>query len=305
MTSEAEFSDIQNVSVYLQGASVPKHVGPFAKSASHKPSRFYKDLHFRGIFSVKTTNGKFKLHHIGTTIENELFWKGLGSSMEDETVWLWEDFCRKSNVILDIGANTGVYALMAKAENPNAKVIAFEPSIKIFPRLVKNVELNGYDIVCEKKAISNSNETQVFYDLDALEFPTSGSLSSKKLKELTEGRTDISEYEVICKTMDTYIEENGLKSIDLIKIDVELHEPAVFEGFKRIQEIRPTIVVEVLNQDVADQITAATDLTGYGIYKLVAPYKVEKLNAIIADLKYRNILLLPTEKELPQNTIVI
>lgn len=267
--------------------------------------RFYKDLHFRGIFSVKTTNGNFKLYHIGTTIENELFWKGLGSSMEDETVWLWEDFCRKSNVILDIGANTGVYALMAKAENPNAKVIAFEPSIKIYPRLAENVELNGYDIVCEKKAISNSNETQVFYDLDALEFPTSGSLSSKKLKELTEGRTDISEYEVICKTMDTYIEENGLKSIDLIKIDVELHEPAVFEGFKRIQEIRPTIVVEVLNQDVADQIAETTDLTGYGFYKLVAPYKVEKLNAIIADLKYRNILLLPTEKELPQNTIVI
>lgn len=267
--------------------------------------RFYPDLHFRGTFTVKTKNSSFKLHHIGTTIENELFWKGLGSTMEDDTVWFWEETCRTSNVILDIGANTGVYALMAKAENGNAKVIAFEPSIKIYPPLQDNVKLNGYDIICEKKAISSSNETQVFYDLDALEFPTSGSLDSKKLKELTEGRTDISEYEVICKTMDTYIEENNLDFLDLLKIDVELHEPAVFEGFKRLQEFRPTIVVEVLNQEVGDKITAAIDLKGYTVYKLVAPYKVEKLDSIIADPKYRNILLLPEEKELPKNTVVI
>lgn len=267
--------------------------------------RYYKDLHFRGTFSVKTKNGTFKIHHLETTIENELFWKGLRSSLEDDTIWFWEHACAKSDVILDVGANTGVYALVAKAENPNAKVIAFEPSIKVYPPLSENVKLNKFDVVCEKIAISNSNETQIFYDLDALEFPSSGSLDSRKLKELVEGRTDITEYEVICKTMDEYIEESKLKSLDLLKIDVELHEPAVFEGFKRLQEFRPTIVVEVLNQDVADKIIAVSDLKGYGIYKLVAPYKVEKLGSIIADPKYRNILLLPEEKELPKNTVVI
>lgn len=269
--------------------------------------KYYKDLHFHGVFAVKNTEGKkaFKLHHLGTTIENELFWKGLGSTMEDDTVWFWEETCRTSDVILDVGANTGVYALMAKAEKPNATVIAFEPSIKIYPPLQDNVKLNGFDIICEKKAISSSNETQVFYDLDALEFPTSGSLDSKKLKELTEGRTDITEYEVICKTMDTYIEENKLESLDLLKIDVELHEPAVFEGFKRLQEFRPTIVVEVLNQEVGDKITDASNLEGYGIYKLIGPYKVQKMKSIKADPKFRNILLLPEEKELPTNTVVI
>ncbi|MFM1874774.1 MAG: hypothetical protein RL266_511 [Bacteroidota bacterium] len=267
--------------------------------------RFYKDLHFKGTFKVKTKNASFKLNHLGTTIENELFWKGLGHTMEDDTVWFWEETCGTSDVILDIGANTGVYSLMAKAENPKAMVIAFEPSIKIYPPLVENVKLNGFDVVCEKLAISSSNETQTFYDLDALEFPTSGSLSSKKLKELTEGRTDISEYEVICKTLDSYIEDSKLPTVDLLKIDVELHEPAIFEGFKCLQKFRPTIIVEVLNQEVGDKITAASDLRGYTIYKLVAPYKVVKLDSIIADPKYRNILLLPEEKKLPKNTLVI
>lgn len=242
---------------------------------------------------------------MGTTIENELFWKGLGHTMEDDTVWFWEEAALNASTILDVGANTGVYALMAKAENPRAKVIAFEPSIKIFPPLQDNVKLNAFDIVCEKMALSNSNETQVFYDLDSLEFPTSGSLNSDKLKKLIAGRTDISEYEVVCKTLDAYLTEKKIGSLDLMKIDVELHEPAVFEGFQRLQEFRPTIVVEVLNQEVGDRILALTNLNRYGIYLLVAPYKVKRLSSIIADPKYRNILLLPEEKQLPKNTQII
>lgn len=224
--------------------------------------------------------------------------------MEDDTVWFWEETCRTSKVILDVGANTGVYALIAKAENRAGKVIAFEPSIKVYPALADNVKLNGFDVSCEKMAISSSNETQVFYDCDALEFPTSGSLDSKKLKELRKGRTDITEYEVTCRTMDSYIEEKGLESLDLLKIDVELHEPAVFEGFKSLQDFRPTIIVEVLNQDVADNISAVSDLTGYDIYKLIAPYRVQKMDSIIADLEFRNVLLLPQEKGLPEKTVV-
>lgn len=267
--------------------------------------RYYRDLHFKGTFRVKTKSSSFKLNHLGTTIENELFWKGLGSSMEEDTVWFWEDTCKTSDVIIDIGANTGVYALLAKAENPNAKIIAFEPSRKIYEPLVNNNRLNGFDIQCEQIAISNSNESQTFYDLDSLAFPTSGSLDSDKLKTLIEGRTDISEYEVKCQTFDSYIEEKQLNKIDLVKIDVELHEPAVFEGFKRLQAFRPTIVVEVLNQEVGDKIAAASDLSDYIIYRLRAPYEVERLNSIQSNKKYRNILLLPKEKALPANTKVI
>lgn len=287
------------------------NVLPFQSSWAHllraspiNLDRFYKDLHFRGTFSVKTKNSSFKLHHLGTTIENELFWKGLGNSMEEDTIWFWEETCTDSEVIMYIGANTGVYSLIAKTENPSAKVISFEPSVKIYKPLIENMRLNGFNVECERIALSNSNETQIFYDLDTLDFPTSGSLSSKKLKDLVKDRTDISEYEVVCRTFDTYLEEKGIAKIDLIKIDVELHEPAVFEGFNRLQEFRPTIIVEVLNQDVADNISAVSDLTGYDIYKLIAPYRVQKMDSIIADLEFRNVLLLPQEKGLPEKTVV-
>lgn len=267
--------------------------------------RYYRDLHFRGIFSVKTKSGSFRLMHLGTSIENELFWKGLENALEDDTVWFWEEYCKISRTIIDIGSNTGVYSFLAKTENPSAEVYAFEPSRKIYEPLIKNNELNGGKVICEQIAISNSNKLQTFYDLDSLEFPTSGSLDSNKLKTLIQGRTDISEYEVPCMTFDEFITKRKITRIDLMKIDVELHEPAVFEGFKKLQEFRPTIIVEVLNQEVGDKISENSDLTGYGIYWLKAPFKVEKLDSIKAHPKYRNILLLPKENELPANTQVI
>lgn len=218
---------------------------PFQRTVAHilralpvNLDRYYRDLHFRGAFSVNTKRGSFRLMHLGTSIENELFWKGLENALEADTVWFWEEYCKISHTIFDIGSNTGVYSFLAKTENPVAEIYAFEPSRKIYEPLTKNNELNGGKVICEQIAISNSNKLQTFYDLDSLEFPTSGSLDSNKLKTLIQGRTDISEYEVPCMTFDKYIIERKIARIDLVKIDVELHEPAVFEGFKKTPRVQ-------------------------------------------------------------------
>jgi tRNA1(Val) A37 N6-methylase TrmN6 len=42
---------------------------------------------------------------------------------------LWIKLCRQSETILDVGANTGVYALVAGAVNKKAKIFAFEPGV--------------------------------------------------------------------------------------------------------------------------------------------------------------------------------
>jgi len=76
-------------------------------------------------------------------LENEFYWKGFKKSNEPETTWLWSNLCKNATTIIDIGANTGTYALIASAINPNGKIIAFEPSAKTFARLKDNVELNN------------------------------------------------------------------------------------------------------------------------------------------------------------------
>ena len=96
----------------------------------------YIDLKFTGKFTVKIPkeDRTFVLNAWNSTIENEIFWNGLGNTWEPETINLYTKLCKKSKVIFDVGANTGIYSLIASKLNPNAKIIAFEPSCIIIPK---------------------------------------------------------------------------------------------------------------------------------------------------------------------------
>lgn len=92
----------------------------------------YRHLHFVGIFKVKINQSKtFKIKHYGYQIENEIFWSGLTEGWEKESVKLWIELCKCSEIIFDIGANTGMYSLIAKTINPGANVYAFEPVARV------------------------------------------------------------------------------------------------------------------------------------------------------------------------------
>ena len=142
--------------------------------------------------------------------------------------------CEKSEIIIDIGASTGIYSLIAKTINPKSMVYSFEPNPIFFPMLQKNILLNNFDILPYKKAISNRDGTVI---IDDYCLGTSLSLTSEAL------------------TLDTFIKQNSITKIDLMKIDVETHEPQVLEGFLNyLSQFKPTIIIEVLNDDIAKKI---------------------------------------------------
>lgn len=194
----------------------------------------FRHLHFKGIFSVQIdTSRKFKINHYGFQIENEIFWRGLTNCWEKESIQLWIKLCKESQTILDIGANTGVYSLIAKTVNPKAKVYSFEPHPMFFKMLQKNIALNNFDIVSIEKAISNSDDTITIDDY-------SGHSSFVTVKSIS---------------LDTFIKQNSLTKIDLIKIDVETCEPKVLEGFSNyLPQFRPTMIIEIINGNIADQV---------------------------------------------------
>eukprot|EP01041_Mallomonas_annulata_P041185 gene41185-65209_t len=140
---------------------------------------------------------------------------------------LWIKLSLNSDVILDIGANTGIFSLVSKAVNPEAKVFGLEPIHRIHEKYKKNAELNNFKIVCEELALSNEDKMGVIYDIPD-EMAYSCSLNENVLNpNLNPFAT-----EVEIKTLDTYIEQNNIQKIDLIKIDVETFEPQVLEGFQ-------------------------------------------------------------------------
>ena len=74
---------------------------------------------------------------------------------EPVTLHYWIELAKRSDNLLDVGANTGSFSLIAKTANPSAKVVAFEPIEDTFRLLKTNIELNKYDIIAEQIALSD------------------------------------------------------------------------------------------------------------------------------------------------------
>ncbi|MCU0443821.1 MAG: FkbM family methyltransferase [Microscillaceae bacterium] len=203
----------------------------------------FRHLHFKDVFTIKINQSqKFKINHFGLQIENEIFWEGLDNSWEKESLKIWLKLCQNAQTIVDIGANTGIYALIAKTINPKAQVYAFEPHPMFFDMLAKNIKLNHFDIVAIAKAVSDSEGSILIEDY------------SGKSASITIPST----------TLDSFVEKYGLRQIDLIKIDVETHEPEVMAGFaKYLAQFRPTLLIEILNEDVAKKVYQAVQNLGY------------------------------------------
>jgi FkbM family methyltransferase len=232
-------------------------------------SKFYQDLSFNGPFKVEIPNKEpFKLWHHGGTIENETFWKGLFTTWESDTGWIWQELCLFSNTIFDVGANTGVYSMTAKIINPESKVFAFEPSNHTYKKLLLNNDLNEFDITCEQIALSNYNGKQVFYDTPDSN-QTSASLSPDKLKNWEGYSGEIFEYEVETITLGDYIKNNFIENIDLIKMDIEMHEPEAIAGLGTyLQEYKPIVIIEVLSDKVADKLNELINNKEHVIFHL-------------------------------------
>ena len=239
----------------------------------------YKHLHFHGVIEIKVgTNAKFKMNHFGFQIENEIFWKGLDGGWEKNSVNIWIKLVENSKTIVDIVANTGVFALMAQTIQPFAKVYAFEPIKRVHKKLQENIALNNYNIQSYPLAISNSNGKAFVYDKPELENIYSVTVNGYMNEVDIVGR-EKTEIDII--TLDSFIEENHITSIDLMKIDVETHEGEVMEGFmKHLPAFKPTFLIEILRDNVGEKVEKCLEGLDYLFFNIDESgdiIKVEKI----------------------------
>ena len=218
------------------------------------PHSVYRHLHFIGEFEVATPRGPFRMFHHGAEIENELFWEGLPGRRERVSMELWMRLCQKARVILDVGANTGIYSLVAAVMNPGARVYGFEPITTLFERYEGNCRVNGFDVHTFRTALSNAAGM--------------GVMRGWVLEKGTEARA--LDDEVVSTTrLDALIESCSLGPVDLAKIDVEGHEPEVLEGMGRfLAEFKPTLLIEVLSDSAGEKLEAFLGDLGYLYFDL-------------------------------------
>lgn len=223
-------------------------------------------LIFKGHFTVGVSKGRsFKIHHTGKWIENDLFWYGIGR-YEKISMDTWIKACIHAEVIFDIGANTGVFSLVAKAVNPNARIYAFEPVPLFQEQLKQNIQLNKFNISVEAKAVSDENKIADFF------FPTAGNVYSASLSQehyKMHNETPYIKTQVEVCTLESFIRENKISKIDLIKIDAEGFDFEVLKGMGEfLQRFKPDILVEVHSDEIGYKIQTLLAENAYLFYNI-------------------------------------
>lgn len=174
----------------------------------------------------------------------------------EEREWLLAEL-KPSDVFYDIGANIGLFTLLAAEHCKN--VVAFEPANETFKILVENVQLNNTpeNITLINAAASDKNGTQDIYVL------TNGkdAWNSMAVKP-EEGQYRIDQIATI--NVDVLVESGKIPAPTIIKIDVEGWEMHVLKGLeKTIGMYRPTMLIEFTSSNLEAAGTTSAELGRY------------------------------------------
>jgi FkbM family methyltransferase len=195
---------------------------------------------------------------------------------ENETVEVFRGLIEKSRVFFDVGAHIGTYTFLAKCYNPNVRIWAFEPEQEAYTLLKRGIFLNHWtEIVAEPLALADVEGQTTLYVKDS-----ETSLNPHFRRGTVEQICDMLPLDLYCK-------DQGISSIDLMKIDTESTEPSVLRGGTQIiADCKPDIICEVLKGRTEYELMNFFSPLGYNFYHLRSEGPV-KVQEILGDSTYR------------------
>lgn len=182
-----------------------------------------------------------------------LIWK---RGWESTTLRVFSHLCKESSRIIDVGAYSGIYSLVAALENPELEVVAVEPNPEGYALLERNVAANGLGARIQSvqaAATSRGGSGTLYVNHD----PTQSSMRPDP-----RATPHVGAVQVALVTLD---ELSCGNSVGVIKIDVEGVEFEVLEGGKvLIERDRPSLIVELLGEAEFEVVSAFLREFRYG-----------------------------------------
>lgn len=144
-------------------------------------------------------------------------------------------FLSPGGTIIDIGANIGIYSVLAsEVIGPRGKIYSFEPEPRNYSLLEKNIAINRLTNVStiNKGVADKPGQLRLFV--------SDNNIGTHSMTMKQDRYVDV---DVV--TIDDFAQENNLSQVDLIKCDVEGFEPFVLNGMKRtIARCNPYLILE-------------------------------------------------------------
>lgn len=148
------------------------------------------------------------------------------------------NFLKSDSVVIDAGANIGLFSVMAGTLCPKGKVYAFEPGSVAFAALKKNIS-------------TYSNIEAINYGLgDAhgeAKLVVGGGTASNFIPKANYPYKNAEKIKI--DSIDNFVSINNFKAVDFIKIDTEGYEEEIIRGAKEtIKKFSPVISISAYHR---------------------------------------------------------
>jgi FkbM family methyltransferase len=232
----------------------------------------------------------------------------LGRPIEPHAVFVFRCFLRPDAVVLDIGANFGLYtAIAATVVRQHGQVFAFEGNPHTFDLLLRTASANGLlsrPVVWPLNLLVSDRDGRgtLHYDEKALGGATMIDVGEAGAREFSKVGLRLRSIENEMATIDTILPPD--LAVDLAKIDVEGHEPLVMRGMSKTIARSPRLrfIIEYNDQFLAHTVPAAQFLSdihqmGFRVCKILRNLQLELLEPYETPIGHFELLLTRSPEE--------
>lgn len=214
-------------------------------------------------------------------IQQQLLFSGT-YLVEQQQLADWRQRAQTSPIIVDVGANVGIYSLEACVANPQAQVLAIEPTPSLAQQLRQTLALNQIQHVeVLEAALGRGMGYALLQCCDGM--PAPGAPSNEGMNFITsEAAAGGQSLAVELTNLDHVAAERGWRCLDLIKIDVQGQEPAVLDGARSLlnRQAIHCLFVELNGLrcgEAGDQVVRILQQHGYGFRPAGRPQRAPGL----------------------------
>lgn len=212
-----------------------------------------------GLLETRLPNGCVMQCDLTDEVQRFIYFVGTYEPVESRV------FCRllrPGATVIDAGANVGQYTLLAATRvGPEGQVHSFEPMPQNFSALTRNVQINGLTNVRLNQAALWHEPAELVFSRPRIHHHNNGAFAALDPDANSEDLDSQAAVTVTALTLDQYVEENHLDSIDLVKMDIEGAEPFLLRGARRtLERFGPPILSEVRPEILARLGTTIEEL---------------------------------------------
>jgi FkbM family methyltransferase len=229
----SQFESSHSPQKYREPDAAPLWANALASILRRMPAGKYRAIHHlcygrdrEFVARMPRELSGYKFHcSLRDHIACSVFFAGCYEAQESAFVRSW---LKPGMSFVDVGANWGLFSLLAaKLVGQSGKVIALEPDPRVFLKLKSNIERNHLEQVRGFQAAAADRETELVLA------GHDGVHQNSGMSRLVEsGGASSLTFTVPSRRLDLLLDEAGLDTVDLLKMDVEGAEHMVLAGME-------------------------------------------------------------------------